>query len=93
MAGQTMQTTIKYAAYSINDRASRSARANSAISLCIRRTLALRPPCLNEFLHERFFPVAVLGPVDFSHGFNRIIIADCFARRSGVQPFAICFLQ
>ncbi len=93
MAGQTMQTTIKYAAYSINDRASRSARENSAISACNRRILAHLSPCLNEFLLERSLPALVLGPVDFCHGFNCIIIADCFARRSGVQPFAMCLLQ
>lgn len=52
-----------------------------------------RNPPLKAFCADTALPFGVLAPVDLCHGFQFRINADCFARRSGVQPFAICMLQ
>jgi hypothetical protein len=67
---------------------SRCSRNNADIS----RVMARKPP-LYALRDAIALSSGVRAPVDLSHGFQVFINADCFARRSGVQPFAMCMLQ
>jgi len=66
-------------------------KSDHASRLASVRTLAMslagcdRIPCFRLFLLAFALPLAVLGPVDFSQGFNCRISSACLARRSGVQ--------
>lgn len=42
-------------------------------------------PCFMAFCEAVAFPFSLTGPVDRSHGFQRLIFAACSARCSGVQ--------
>lgn len=55
------------------------------------KDFSLLLPCLKAFREERALPAFVLGPVDFSHGFNWRMRSACALRRSGGQPF-VCFV-
>jgi hypothetical protein len=45
-----------------------------------------RSPCFSEFCADRLFPSALLGPVDFSQGRQRLIREAWRALRFFVQP-------
>lgn len=49
----------------------------------------LRPPCFSAFRDERALPSFVLGPLDFSQGFQRLIASACLRLLSSVHPFAM----
>ena len=49
-------------------------------------------PCFKAFCDDLALPSGVFTPASF-HGCHCLIIIACFARRSGVHPFAIMSLQ
>ena len=52
-----------------------------------------RKPCTRAFCDVTAFPFSVLGPVDWLHGFQRLITSACLAHRSGVRPFTMLMLR
>lgn len=74
-------------------RLKRRISASSAFSsLDSSRSCARCPPC-QALRDTRALPSGVLGPVDCSHGFQRLICSACRCLRSNVQPFAMICLQ
>ena len=74
-------------------RLNRRISASSAFSvLDSSRSCARCPPC--QALRDTLaLPSAVLGPVDCSHGFQRLICSACRCLRSNVQGVAMLRLQ
>lgn len=44
---------------------------------------------LYAFMATLALPWGVRGPVELSHGLQRFMLSDCFARLSGVHPLLI----
>lgn len=65
---------------------------NSARHLRKMANIARSPP-LYPRIAVRALPSGVLGPVDLSHGLQRLIALACRARLSSVQPLVIARLQ
>lgn len=67
--------------------------ASSAFSdLDSARSCARCPPC-QALRDTRTLPSGVLGPVDCSHGLQRLICSACRCLRSNVQGVAMLRLQ
>ena len=67
--------------------------ASSAFSVLVSsRSCARWPPfqALRETLSR---PSGVVGPVDCSHGFHRLMASACLRLRSNVQPLTLISLQ
>src|ERR1700682_6623482 len=89
-----MSTTLVAATLdsgSVDDRL--SGLPDSPRSILARaRSWGLSAP-VKAFRDTVALPCALFGPLDFCHGFHRLIASACRARRSDVHPFAICRLQ
>lgn len=72
--------------------ASRCSLKSAFVALRISRISSHKPP-LSPLRDDVALPASVLGPVDLSHGFQRLIASACFALRSGVHPLAMLMLQ
>lgn len=74
-------------------RLKRRISASSAFSaLDSSRSFCRCPPC-QALRDTRALPSGVLGPVDCSHGFQRLICSACRCLRSNVQGVAMLRLQ
>ena len=67
--------------------------ANSVFSSPDSPRISARCPPFQAFRDTRALPSGVDGPVDCSHGFQRLISSACRCLRSKVQPFAMICLQ
>lgn len=82
LCGGVENCAIVYFVIAIIARASRISSFSSFRSL---RNSAQNPP-FQAFREAFAFPSGVLGPVDFNHGFHRLIASACRDRRSGDHP-------
>lgn len=67
--------------------------ASSAFTALANFRSCCRCPPLQALRATTCLPSSVLGPVDCSHGRQRLISSACRCRRSMLQPFAIVDLQ
>ena len=82
----------KFRTYLLCATSSRAARTCSLTILVSSRSCARWPPfqALRETLSR---PSGVVGPVDCSHGFQRLMASACLRLRSNVQPLTMISLQ
>lgn len=71
---------------------SRDARTCSFTILVSSRSCARCPP-FQALRLTRSLPSSVVGPVDCSHGFQRLMASACRCLRSNVQPLTMICLQ
>ena len=74
-------------------RLKRHIAASSAFSSLDSARSCARWPPFQALRDTRALPSGVLGPVDCSHGLQRLICSACRCLRSNVQPFAMICLQ
>lgn len=67
--------------------------ASSAFSALDSASSCARCPPCQALRDTRDLPSGVLGPVDCSHGLQRLICSACLCLRSGVQGVAMLRLQ
>ena len=70
----------------------RIAASSAFSSLDSARSCARWPP-FQALRDTRALPSGVLGPVDCSHGLQRLICSACRRLRSNVQPLTMICLQ